>query len=76
MSASPGRFGGVRGLAVLRLILSNIGVFVLPDQVLLPRAHEAFAEDGTLRNENVRARAEELGSRLAGMVTRLAGSVT
>lgn len=48
LAASPGGFGGVRGLPHLRQILCTLGVTVLPGQVALPRAHEAFAADGTL----------------------------
>ena len=35
MAASPGHLGGVRGLAVLRSILSNIGVVVIPTQMAI-----------------------------------------
>lgn len=48
MAASPGAFGGVRGLYHLRAILNTLGVEVIAQQFLLPRAHQAFASDGGL----------------------------
>jgi len=49
MSASISPFGGLRGLMHLRQILSTIQMLVIPEQVLVPNAHAAFAEDGSLR---------------------------
>lgn len=50
LAASPGPFGGTRCLPHLRQILSSLGVTVLGAQVAIPRAGEAFAEDGSLRD--------------------------
>jgi len=51
LSASPGALGGLRGLLQLRMILWNLGLLVLPDQVTISRAHEAFSKDGQLMDK-------------------------
>ena len=68
MSASPGRLGGLRGLVHLRSILSNIGVLVIPDQVAVGQAHEAFGPDGNLVDEKRRASVEGLGKGVAKLL--------
>ncbi len=70
-SASPGALGGLRGLVHLRAILGNIGVTVLPDQVAVSKAHEAFRDDGSLANEKQAAKVRELGAQLARFLGKL-----
>ncbi|EDY18746.1 NADPH-dependent FMN reductase [Chthoniobacter flavus Ellin428] len=50
-SASPGALGGMRSLMTVRSILGNIGVCVVPEQVTVPKAHEAFEDSGKLKDE-------------------------
>jgi chromate reductase len=70
MSASPGGLGGLRGLVHVRSILGNIGVVVLPDQVAVPRAFEAFAADGTLQDGKQHAGVEKLGTTLTAFLSK------
>ena len=45
LAASPGRLGGIRGLAEVRRVLSNIGTHVEPSQFALHGAGHAFDDD-------------------------------
>ena len=74
LSASPGALGGLRGLVHLRSILGNIGVIVLPDQIAVPRAFEAFQEDGTLKDPKQQTAVENLGRSLAAFLAKFHGS--
>jgi NAD(P)H-dependent FMN reductase len=71
MSASPGALGGLRGLVHVRAILGNIQTLVIPDQVSIPSAHQAFNEDGTLKDTRKNAAVEQLGAKLAHVIARL-----
>jgi chromate reductase, NAD(P)H dehydrogenase (quinone) len=71
MSASPGALGGLRGLVHLRAILGNIRVLVLPDQVAVPKAHEAFNPDGMLKDAGQQASVAKLGENLARVLKKL-----
>ncbi|SDP35614.1 NAD(P)H-dependent FMN reductase [Phyllobacterium sp. YR620] len=50
-SSSEGNFGGARGLYHLRSVLMNVGTQIITEQCSVIHAHEAFAEDGSFRNE-------------------------
>jgi NAD(P)H-dependent FMN reductase len=71
LCASPGALGGIRVLPMLRMILSNIDIHVVPDQVAIPAAHDAFAADGTLKDPKKHAAAQAVGAKVAHLVTRL-----
>lgn len=73
MSASPGALGGLRGLVTVRSILGNIGVIVLPDQVAVPRAHEAFTPEGALKDAKQQQSVEGLGVGLTQVLRKLHG---
>ncbi len=70
-SASPGGLGGLRGLVHLRAILGSIGITVLPDQIAIGKAYEAFTPDGALVDEKQQTRVKALGSNLAKHLSKL-----
>ncbi len=71
MSASPGGLGGLRGLVHVRAILGTLGVIVLPNQVAISRAYEAFDDAGHLREEKKHAAIEGLGVELVRFLEKL-----
>lgn len=71
MSASPGALGGLRGLVHVRAILGNIGVFVLPEQISIPLAGEAFDENGRLKDAKKNQKVQAVAAALAQVTTKL-----
>jgi NAD(P)H-dependent FMN reductase len=53
MSASPSMAGGNRGLWALRVPLEHLGARVYPDMFSLAQAHQAFDEQGRIRNSQL-----------------------
>jgi chromate reductase len=50
--ASPGYYGAMRSLLHLRQVLEvGMGATVIPQQIAVPRAMQAFEEDGSLKDE-------------------------
>ena len=76
LSASPGALGGLRGLVHLRAILGNIGVLVLPNQVAVPKANDAFNPDGTLKDPKLQGAVEKLCRNLVAIVSKLTDKKT
>ncbi|MBA2690788.1 MAG: NAD(P)H-dependent oxidoreductase [Burkholderiales bacterium] len=71
LAASPGNFGGIRGLPHLRAICQTLGVLVLPNQVAVTQAAKAFSADGELVDERHRAAVKGLAERLVDACRRL-----
>ncbi len=69
LSASPGALGGLRGLVHLRAILGNIGVHVLPDQLSISAAHEAFV-DGKLKDARKAKQLADLATQLVNFLKK------
>ena len=72
MTATPGPYGGVRGLPHLRQILSGLGVVVLPAQVQLARADRAFDAAGHLVDEHAMKSVRAVAHSLVRTAGRLA----
>jgi chromate reductase, NAD(P)H dehydrogenase (quinone) len=64
LAASPGLFGGVRGLFHLREILQKLEVVVLPEMVTISRTDTAFAADGHLLEAKLQKSIDHIGQRL------------
>ncbi|MFN7950423.1 MAG: NAD(P)H-dependent oxidoreductase [bacterium] len=67
-SASPGGFGGMRGLAALRPTLTCLGAYLLPRELNLSRAGEAFRADGSLVDRKTH---DQLVALMTALVERL-----
>ena len=65
-SASPGGMGGLRGLNTVRSVLElGLGALVLPEQFAVPRAADAFEENGHLKNKESQETLKALIQKLA-----------
>ncbi len=71
MSASPGALGGLRSLVHVRAILGNIGSLVLPQQLAVGRAHEAFNADGSLKDPKQQAVIEKIVANTVNILKKL-----
>lgn len=65
-SASPGALGGLRSLSDIRGVLElGLGALVLPDQIAVGKAHEAFDEHGHLKDKALQDKFKAIIQRLA-----------
>ena len=71
-SSSPGPAGGMRSLMATRQYLGNLGLLVIPEQISVGSAGQAFDEESQLKDarqhegvKNVGRRATEIALRLA-----------
>ena len=71
MTATPGQYGGVRGLPHLRQIFGSLGVIVLPTQVQLGHADEAFDDLGKLRDAKMQHAVDKLAQALVATTDKL-----
>jgi chromate reductase, NAD(P)H dehydrogenase (quinone) len=65
-AASPGGFGGLRGCLATRQVLElGLGALVLPDQILVPKAMNAFDENGHLADKALNGHLKAVVERLS-----------
>jgi len=75
-SASPSSGGGVRSLIALRQILElGCGALVIPEQIAVPRANDAFDEMDNLKDETLAAGLKTLARRLVDIAGFMARSI-
>ena len=70
LAASPGALGGIRMLPQLRLLLSSIGATVTPAQLGLGHAHQAFGDDGRLKDERARGMLQKVVTQTLELAAR------
>jgi NAD(P)H-dependent FMN reductase len=71
--ASPGYYGAMRSLLTLRQILVvGTGAMVIPQQLALPRAGDAFEEDGSLKDKAQQTLVKDVVEKLAVAAKRFA----
>ncbi|MCZ6836583.1 MAG: NAD(P)H-dependent oxidoreductase [Planctomycetota bacterium] len=71
MAASPGGLGGIRMLPSLRTLLQNIKVIVTPTMMSVPKAHQAFNEQGDLIDAKQKASVEAIGAEVTNLLAKL-----
>ena len=68
VSASPSALGGLRGLVQLRSLFGNIGVLLLPEQVCVSAAYEAFDDTGALKDARKAKQLKTLAENLVTLI--------
>lgn len=71
LATSPGALGGMRGLVHVRAILEGIGVLVIPEQKAIPRAYQAFDDQGNLVDEKQVDAVGAIATKLATVTAKL-----
>lgn len=70
-ATSPGGIGGLRGLVPLRMLLGNISILVLPEQLAVANAFEAFDSNGNLSNTRQKETLSAIVAKLISVTTKL-----
>ena len=70
-AASEGKLGGTRGLAALRLILSGCRALVIPNQLALSFADQAYDDRDRLKHDADKAALKEMARQLIDVAQQL-----
>lgn len=70
VAASPGALGGLRGLPIVRQILNNLGVHVIPQQVAVGKAAGVLTADGGITDEGIAKRVTGVATALVEFVAK------
>ncbi|HTB81972.1 MAG TPA: NAD(P)H-dependent oxidoreductase [Opitutaceae bacterium] len=71
VSASPGILGATHSQQLVRQLLLNLGCSVVPAFCVLPRAHEAFDEQGRLKDAKTQKNVQVLAAELIRLANHL-----
>lgn len=74
LAASPGAIGGLRGLRHVRQVLTQLQMVVVPQEYALGVAHEAFDDEGNLKDERASVMAKSVGLAATDMARKLKGN--
>ncbi len=70
-SASPGAFGGARGLVAWRATLANMGALALPEALTVPLADRQLDAEGAPTDPRTAASVPKILERFTSLVARL-----
>ncbi len=72
MAASPGGLGGMRVLVVLRMLLENLGVMVIPNQKAIANANTLVNDKGEVVDNKTLTQLKNIGKETAELAEKLA----
>ncbi len=73
VSASPGQFGAARSLVAMQGLLLKLNMTLIGETLALGKAHEAFEDDGRLKDPKVDAIVKNIASRLVEVAGKMRG---
>lgn len=70
-AASPGAFGGARGLMAWRATLANMGAMALPEAITVPNAHQQLDAEGAPTDARTAAAVPKILDAFLSLAARL-----